>query len=130
MPINKTNHFEDYIHQKVYTLVPMNRFKYKSMIKQGELKIVSMVTQFEINSERQQKNKYGYKILAYTSKNEFYVIELDKSKKQQVQSSFIDDEGISTSELEINGGEDERMVNESQLGKIKNKFMLNTVETF
>ena len=51
-----------------------------------------------MSEERQQKGKYGYKILAYTSKNEFYVIELDKSKRSQMQNSFIDDEGISTNE--------------------------------
>lgn len=49
------------------------------------------------------KGKPQYKAFTYTSKNEFYVIDITKSKQeQQVQS---EDVGISTTELD---SEDER----------------------
>ncbi len=41
-----------------------------------------------------------YRVLAYTSKNEFYVIELSKARKDQQVQSYIDDEGISTVDVE------------------------------
>ena len=58
---------------KVIPLMPKSRFKYKSVIKTGALKIVSMVG---CVSEGQ------YRILTYTSKNEFFVIDVSKGGKR------------------------------------------------
>jgi hypothetical protein len=51
-------------------LMPKCRFKYKSVIKSGALKrIVSRVIAVE----------KGYRIMTYTSKNEFFVIDVSKA---------------------------------------------------
>jgi hypothetical protein len=72
--------------QKVIMLTPQTRFKYKSLIQQGALKIVSLVKQAPLISTSSSSSassssahtSLGYRILTYTSKNEFYVIDLTK----------------------------------------------------
>ena len=66
---------EDNVHQhfyRVYNLVAKTRFKYKSMIQQGEMRIVSQIYQKENSSK--ENALPSFKLLTYTSKNEFYVI--------------------------------------------------------
>jgi hypothetical protein len=81
---------------RVYNIAAKTRFKYKSMIKQGEMIIVSQIYQNESNSKSDHQsngnnlgsNNNGYRLLTYTSKNEFYVINVQKGHK----SSIDDDE--------------------------------------
>ena len=58
---------------KVIPLMPKSRFKYKSVIKTGALKIVSMVGCVQPGQ---------YRILTFTSKNEFFVIDVSKAMKK------------------------------------------------
>jgi len=85
----------------VINLVAKTRFKYKSVIKQGVLRLVSLVSQKEPNKDQ---SKPGYRVLTYTSKNELYVIDIGKSKKQIPITT--DDVGISTAEVD---SEEEKM---------------------
>lgn len=71
---------EDIYHSKVHMLQPKNRFKYKSLIQQGEMRVVSLVA--KLNSFQNEGSLGNYRVLAYTSKNEFYVIDLLNSLKK------------------------------------------------
>jgi hypothetical protein len=69
---------------KVIPLMPKSRFKYKSLIKTGALKVVSMVGCVQPGQ---------YRILTYTSKNEFFVIDVSKGsllKKGGPKQQLID----------------------------------------
>ena len=48
------------------------------MIKQGELRLVSLVLQ---KPNEQFSKSSSYRMFTYTSKNEFYVVDLFKDKK-------------------------------------------------
>lgn len=65
---------------KVIPLMPKSRFKYKSVIKTGGLKIVSMVTCVVPGQ---------YRILTYTSKNEFFVIDVSKGFKKGIPKALL-----------------------------------------
>ncbi len=65
---------------KVIPLMPKSRFKYKSVIKTGALKIVSMVN-CVIPGQ--------YRIMTYTSKNEFFVIDVSKGLKKGVPKALL-----------------------------------------
>jgi hypothetical protein len=65
--------------------MPKTRFKYKSLIKTGNLKVVSLVAQSSLNHLSQfetSKKTMAYRILTYTSKNEFFVIDVFKRPKK------------------------------------------------
>lgn len=112
--------------QKIVSLVPKTRFKYKSMMKQGELKIVSIVNRKDCIKTQSGKEGYVYRVLTYTSKNEFFVIDIKKNIRggNSMPSLVFEDEGISTVDLE-----EEKAVNDTQ-GVVRNAFKLNTLETF
>lgn len=65
---------------KVIPLMPKSRFKYKSVIKTGALKIVSTVNCFVPGQ---------YRILTYTSKNEFFVIDVSKGMKKGLSKALL-----------------------------------------
>lgn len=46
-----------------------------------------------------------YRVLAFTSKNEFYVIDVNKSKKSSPSITEVDDEGI---QMNDNNSDDDR----------------------
>jgi hypothetical protein len=65
---------------KVIPLMPKSRFKYKSVIKTGPLKIVSTVNCVVLGQ---------YRILTYTSKNEFFVIDVSKGQKKGLSKALL-----------------------------------------
>lgn len=60
--------------------MPKSRFKYKSVIKTGALKIVSMVNCVVPGQ---------YRIMTYTSKNEFFVIDVSKGLKKGIPKATL-----------------------------------------
>lgn len=67
-------------------------------MKYGELRVVSL-----ISAKFESDQNVSYRVLTYTSKNEFYAIEVTKQKagKRMNQSLLIqDDLGISTADLD------------------------------
>lgn len=68
------------------------------MIKQGELRLVSLVLQ---KPNEQFSKSSSYRMFTYTSKNEFYVVDLFKDKKQSQIKVDGEDIGISTADCDF-----------------------------
>ena len=67
-----------------------SRFKYKSIIQQGEMRVVSLIS--KKHGYHEQGVLGNYRTLAYTSKNELYVIDIlnPSSKSESLQSPDLD----------------------------------------
>ena len=90
------------------------------------MRVVSLITKKKNNnlwkSGASKDNVQGYRELTFTSKNEFYVIDINKTKKGVLGG--YDDMGISMADIELE--HEAEVVKPDQL----KGFQLNTIETF
>jgi len=100
-PITKSHHQDDPKHKKIYHLTAKTRFKYKSLISQGEIKVYSLISQQDSCSP-DSEGALCHRVLTYTSKNEFYVIDIKKTKSHS--QSVMDDDGIQGADADSDEG--------------------------
>ncbi|CDW73531.1 UNKNOWN [Stylonychia lemnae] len=122
---------DDKNHNNIIQLIPVSRFKYKSLIKQGEIRIVSLISQRqnqESNNHKSSESKdLNFRILTFTSKNEFYVINAKTNRVQQEQrTAELNDSGI---QINDQLSDDEIVLNPSQKN-FQSSIDLKTLETF